>query len=226
MIDKRQFYAMVSGLKDFYPQSSHILEAIEEAFSDVSPITDSERKALRQYPIQFVYRITEDDGEWTTKLHIWAENCVEEILDLDPIFLGFKNSNGDTVLMSFAVGVTGTHTGHPNYSLLEKMLSKNYSYEEKISDEDGNEKLVSKNAMDETDIYGKTPIDYIRDIAYASGDYDEDEPDMNMQRILETYYKPQSTENNSIDIPDEMKATSSENPSLSEHSEQSPENPI
>lgn len=217
---------MVSGMKDFYPQSAHILESIEEAFRDVSPITDSERKALRQYPIQFVYRVPEDDGEWTTKLHIWAENCVEEILELDPIFLGFKNSMGDTVLMSLAVGVTGTHTGHPNYELLERMLSRNYSYEEKVQDEEGGEQVITKNAMDETDIYGKTAIDYIKDIAFATGEYSEDEPDMNMQRILETYYKPKTDETESLVIPEDNKSISSQNPSPSEHSEPSPENPI
>ena len=97
-MDKRKFHYFLNSLKDEHESSIELIEAIQDKFEeDVKPITDNELKALKQNPLQFVKKVPQDDGEWTSQLHIWAEQGVPEILDIDPIYLGFKNSVGDTV---------------------------------------------------------------------------------------------------------------------------------
>lgn len=187
MLDKRSYYAVLSGLSTFYPECSTLIESIQNKFNEIEPITEKELRALKQYPIQYVHRIIEDDGDWTTKLHIWAENGVADILNLDPVFLGFKNSRGDSVLMCLAIGATGTHTGKPNYDLIKRILDRDYTYEDVEKTTDGDDEIIARNAMDETDIHGKRPIDYITDIAFARGDYSEDEPDLYLIDLLSNY---------------------------------------
>ena len=187
MLDKRSYYAILDGLSTFYPECAGLIESIQQKFDEVEPITEKELRALKQYPIQFVYRITEDDGDWTTKLHIWAENGVPDILNLDPVFLGFKNSRGDSVLMCLAVAATGTHTGRPNYELIKNILDRDYTYEDVEKTTDGEDEILTRNAMDETDIHGNRPIDYITDIAFAKGDYSDDEPDLYLIDMLSNY---------------------------------------
>ena len=202
MIDKRPFYAILNELKDQHPNQSSFLESIEEGFKDVKSITDAEKRALKQYPIQFVSRVPQEDGDWTSKLHLWAENGVREILDLDPIYLAFKNSYGDSVLMSLAVAATGTHTGHPDYDLIKKIAENDYSYEESTRNKDGDEEIITKNAMDETDISGKTPLQYITEIAYAIGDYEGEEPDFQMQNYLPKNQQSIDEQPNQVDQPE------------------------
>lgn len=184
MIDKRPFYSFLYELKQSYPDKIAFIESIEEGFDDVPPISTSEVRALKLYPVQFVQPIHQEGGEWTSKLHIWGEHGVIELLDLDPIYLGFKNSLGDTVLMSLAVAGTGTHTGHPDYKLLSKLVQKDYAYEEKIKNDDGEYEIVVRNAMEETDINGKRPIDYLYDVAFSTGDYEGEPHDTELQKIL------------------------------------------
>lgn len=206
MLDKRSYYATLHGLSEFYPEYTPLIESIKEKFNDVEPITEKELRALKQYPIQFVSRVTEDDGDWTTKLHIWAENSVPEIIDLDPVFLGFKNSRGDSVLMCLCVGATGTHTGHPDYVLIKKILDRDYTYEETEKNTNGDDEVIAKNAMDETDIHGNRPIDYITDIAFARGDYSEDEPDLYLIDLLTNYREKFSLNNDETSEPDPIES--------------------
>lgn len=201
-MDKRPFYAILTGIMNEFPDSATIVESVKAGFDEVPPITEKEIRALKQYPLQFVKRIAIEDehGEWTTQLHIWAENGVSAILDLDPMFLGFKNSHGDSVLMCLTVGASGTHTGKIDYDLIKKIMDRDYSYEEKVKNDNGDDELVTKNAIDETDINGKTPIQYLAEIAYGKGEYEGDEPDMVLQQILtgdvpteEGFEEPDST---------------------------------
>lgn len=183
-MDKRAFHTLLNDLKDNHPDQFDLLESIQETFDKtVSPITDSEIRALRTFPIQFIPRIELDDGEWTTKLHIWAENGVPELLDIDPMILTHKNSLGDSVLMALVSAATGSFTETINYELIKKILNTDFSYEEKESSLD-KEQIVLKNAIDEQDIYGQTAIDYLIDFAYGSGKYEGQEPDLQLQQIL------------------------------------------
>jgi len=184
MIDKRPFYALLGEIKQTNPDDVSLIESIEGEFTEIASISDSEKRALRQYPMQFIKRITNDHDEWTTQLHIWAENGVSDILDLDPTFLAFKNSYGDSVLMSIAVGATGTHTGVTDYELIKKMLDGEYIYDDIQTTSDGKQTSTTMNAMDETDINGLTPIDYIKSVAYATGDYEGEDPDVELQQLI------------------------------------------
>ena len=210
MLDKRSYYAILNGLKDFYPESSTLIESIQAKFDEVKPLTDKEKRSLVMLPIQYVKRIIEDDGEWTTQLHIWAENSVSEIINLDPIFLGFKNSRGDSVLMCLAIGATGTHTGRIDYELIRKILDKDYTYEDSEKTPDGNDDIIVRNAMDETDISGKRPVDYLADIAFAKGDYANDEPDLLLIEILSEYNNRPTAQNDVDPSADEQLAPSSQ----------------
>ena len=221
-MDKRSFYAIINGMKSEFPDLI-ILESVEQEFDKVPAISEKEIRALRQYPIQFVKRMNVDDdpGEWTTQLHIWAENGVPEILELDPIFLGFKNSFGDSLLMSLVVAASGAHSGKIDYELINKIIDKDYSYEEITKTEDGDEEVVTKNAMDETDINGKTPIDYLAEIAYGQGEYEGNPPDLKLQSIItgetqepvkEGFEEVDST----ISEPISNQLSSDQSPSLSE----------
>ena len=207
MIDKRSIYALLNGVKEFVPEAIAILESARAALNEVPDITDAEKKALIQHPMQFVRRISKEDGEWTTQLHIWAENGVPEILDLDPIYLGFKDSYGDSVLMCLTVAATGTHTGQMNYDMIEEIVTGDYRYEEAVSDDDS-DGVVVKNAMDETDIHGKTPLDYLADIANGTDDYSDDIPDVFLQEILqlpviETFSPDEIIDTDDQEYPDE-----------------------
>lgn len=186
-MDKRAFHTLLNELKDQNPDQFELLENIQETFDKtVDPISDAEIRALKTFPIQFIPRIELDGGEWTTKLHIWAENGVPVLLDIDPMILTHKNSVGDTVLMSLVSAATGTYTEVVNYDLIQKILNTDFSYEEK--ERTGNkEQIVIKNAIDEKDLYGQTIIDYLIDFAYGTGKYEGQLPDTQLQLLLANF---------------------------------------
>ena len=100
MNDKRSFYFLINAAKEEFPNDTTILESIKAEFDTLfESISPRQRMALREFPLQYVKRILETDGGWTTQLHIWAEEGVEDILNLDPVYLSLKNYHGDTVLM-------------------------------------------------------------------------------------------------------------------------------
>lgn len=201
-MDKRAFHTLLNDLKDKNPDQFELLENIQEAFDKtVTPITDSEIRALKTFPIQFIPRIELEDGEWTTKLHIWAENGVAELVEIDPMVLTHKNSLGDSVLMSLVSAATGAFTETVNYDLIKKILNTDFSYEEKEKSLD-KEQVVLKNAIDEKDVYGQTVIDYLIDFAYGSGKYEGQEPDILLQQILVDF-------SNGLDTPAEPESVNS-----------------
>jgi len=187
MIDKRKFHYFLNQSKDQYPEYFNLIESIQEEFeSNVDSISKEEKKALKQYPIQYVKKIELEKGEWNSQLHVWAEQCVPEIIELDPIYLAFKNSAGDSVLMSFIMGCTGAYTEKLDYHLINKLLNTDLSYEdiEKSGDE---EEIVIKNAFDETDLSGKTPIDYLINFAYGIGDFKGEPQDEKLKHLLKKF---------------------------------------
>ena len=147
-MDKRAFHVLLNELKDQNPDSFDLLESIQGTFEkEVEAISDSERRALKTFPVQFIPRIPTDRGEWTTKLHIWAENGIADILSVNPLMLAHKNSYGDTVLMCLISAATGTFTEVVNYDLIKKILNTDFSYEEKESTPD-KEKVIIKNVIE------------------------------------------------------------------------------
>ena len=188
MIDKRKFHHFLNNLKDEHTEQVELLEVIQKDFEKkVDGISSNELKALKRYPIQYVKRIQLKDGEWTSQLHIWAEQCVPQILDLDSVFLAYKNSVGDSVLMSFIVGCTGSYTETVNYELIQKALDTDLSYEDIEKDENQEETVTIKNALDEKDLNGQTVLEYLINFAYAVEQFVNTEPDEQLQEILKDF---------------------------------------
>lgn len=188
MNDKRYFYNILRIAKNLYPEKTSLIESIQGKFDTLfETITDRQKIALRSFPHQFVKKIHQEDGSWTSQLHLWSEEGVKEILNIDPKLLSYKNSNGESVLMAYCVGATGTLTGFINHDAIEDMLYKDYSYDDQEKDSGGNLILVRKNTLDEEDFFGQTILDHLIDIAYAIGDYSDDLPDDRLQNILEDF---------------------------------------
>lgn len=188
MPDKRKFHVFLNRLKDEIPSDIGLIESIQKKFeSEIDSISDEEKKALKQFPIQFVKRIDQDDMGWTSQLHMWAEQGVPEILELDPMLLAFKNGYGDSVLMSLVAASTGMYTETIDYDMIKRILDNDYTYEDVDKDEEGNEVVVEKNALDEVDVNGQTPIDFLIDFAYATGSYKGMQPDEQIQYILKEF---------------------------------------
>ena len=188
-MDKRPFLAYLNTLKDRYPSEISMIESIQNTFdNEFKAISNAEKMALRTLPEQFLKRIKSDDGnDWTTQLHIWGEQCVPDLLKLDPSYLAFKNSKGDTVLMSLMAGATGAFKEQIDYDLIRKILNTNLDYEDIDKDSDGNQIFVLKNPLDETDINDQTPIEYLVDFAYSTGEYEGHSPDDELINIIEEW---------------------------------------
>lgn len=186
-MDKRLFHNYLNQMKDENPDAFGLIESIQGEFeSTFESISDDERKALRNLPIQFIERVPQEDGGWTTNLHIWAENGVEDVLDLDPMILAHKNGYGDTVLMALVVGATGAHTEVINYKLIQKILETELDYED-IERVDGNDVITPVNALDILDLNGQSVLDYLLDFAYATGPYEGQLPDEKLQMLLKYF---------------------------------------
>jgi len=192
MIDKRKFHYFLNQVKDTHPNNFALIESIQDEFEDkVEPLTKEEKKALKTYPIQYVKAKELEQGEWTSQLHVWAEQCVPEILELDPIYLAYKNSAGDSVLMSFIVGCTGAYTEKLDYHLLNKLLNTDLSYEE-IEKDGENDEIVMNNVFDEKDLNNQTPIDYLIEFAYGIGQFKGEEKDEKLKYLLKKFAENES----------------------------------
>ena len=196
-MDKRKFHHFLNALKDEHENYIELIEAIQEKFEDnVKPITSDEIKALKQHPLQFVKKIPNSDKrEWTSQLHIWAEQGVPEILDLDPIYLAFKNSVGDTVLMSLVSSAAGAYTEKIKYDLIKKVLDTDLSYVVTEKGENGEDSVEDKNVLDIKDLNGQTPIDFLIDFAFGTGNYKNYLGDPKLQMILKKFSEVNDTEN-------------------------------
>jgi hypothetical protein len=166
-MDKRGFNIALNGLKDKYPDKLILIEGIQRAFNrEVPSISRDNLLALYQNPAQFMMKKPLEDGRWTTQLHEWADNGVEDLLNINPIYLGAKNSVGDTVLMNMVEYAIGKTTEQINFDFLKKLLENPLVFEYKTS-EDG--ELCQASVWDIKDITGRTPIDYLSDMASGTG---------------------------------------------------------
>jgi len=188
MPDKRKFHVFLNRLKDEIPSDISLIESIQKKFEeDIESISDKDKKALKQFPTQFIKRIQQEDMGWTTQLHSWAEQSIPEILKLDPMILAFKNAYGDSILMSLVAGATGLYTEEVNHELISDILDTDFTYEDVEKDEEDNDVIIEKNALDEVDVNDQNPIDFLIDFAYATGDYDGMQPDENIQQLLQQF---------------------------------------
>lgn len=166
-MDKRGFNAALNRIKDSYPGKLILIEGIQRAFNrDVPSISRENLLALYQNPAQFMMKKPLADGMWTTQLHEWADNGVEDLLDINPIYLGAKNAYGDTVLMSMVEYAIGKTTEQINFDYLKRLLEHPMVFEYKTGD-DG--EMSTASVWDIKDITGRTPIDYLGDMAGGTG---------------------------------------------------------
>ena len=173
-MDKRGFNMELNQLKDKYPDKLVLIEGIQRAFNrDVPSISRENLLALYQNPAQFMLKKNLADGLWTTQLHEWADNGVEDLLKINPIYLGAKNAYGDTVLMNMVEYAIGKTTEQINFAYLKKLLENPMVFEYKTS-EDG--ELCQASVWDIKDITGRTPIDYLSDMASGTGTCEGCEP--------------------------------------------------
>ena len=173
-MDKRGFNMELNKLKDAYPDKLILIEGIQRAFNrDVPSISRENLLALYQNPAQFMMRKNLPDGRWTTQLHEWADNGVEDLLNINPIYLGAKNSYGDTVLMNMVEYAIGKTTEQINFDFLKKLLENPLVFEYKTSED---EDMCQASVWDIKDITGRTPIDYLSDIASGTGTCKDCEP--------------------------------------------------
>jgi hypothetical protein len=166
-MDKRGFNKELNRLKDIYPDKLILIEGIQRAFNRDEPSISRENLlALYQNPAQFMMKKVLPDGKWTTQLHEWADNGVEDLLNINPIYLGAKNSYGDTVLMNMVEYAIGKTTEQINMDFLKKLLENPLVFEYKTSED---EEMCQASVWDIKDITGRTPIDYLSDMASGTG---------------------------------------------------------
>lgn len=190
-MDKRELNCRINGLKDAYPEELALIEGIQDLLNKkIEVISEKNRHALRQFPMQFTRRVSLGDGEWTTTLHMWADNMVDTLLEIDPLILTCSNSRGESVLHALVFAATGKYTQMVNYDLIQKMLDKNMSFIEMTIPNNINSK-VEGNAWVCKDALQKTPMDYLVD--FANGDADNP-PDERLQQMLYEFGSTPATE--------------------------------
>ena len=166
-MDKRGFNIGLNGLKDKFPDKLILIEGLQRAFNrEVPSISRENLIALYQNPAQFMVKKILADGLWTTQLHEWADNGLEDLLYINPIYLGAKNAYGDTVLMNLVEYAIGKTTEQINFDFLKKLLENPMVFEYKIN-EDG--ETCQESVWDIKDVTGRTPIDYLSDMASGTG---------------------------------------------------------
>ena len=212
-------------LKDKYPGDVALVESVQTLFNkEVKIISDRSIRALKSFPMQFTKRIPTKDGEWTTQLHIWADNQVPELLEIDPLVLTAKNSDGECVLMSLLMAATGRFTQQVNYPLIQKMLDTNMDFE--FLTEPGNEDAVEYgNVWDEEDYDHKTPLEYLADFAKGTGPFLGFGGDATVREMLEAFAdKPEM--NNPAPEPQDSPATAATTPAEIPPANPAPSTPV
>lgn len=177
----------LNNIKDRFPEETALVESVQKLFNkEVQIISDRSIRALKAFPMQFTKRIPTADGEWTTQLHIWADNQVPELLDIDPLVLTARNSDGECVLMSLLMAATGRFTQQVNYPLIQKILDKDMQFQ--YLTEPGDESSVQTgNVWDEEDLDHKTPLEYLADFVKGTGVFGGCGQDPLVRQMLENF---------------------------------------
>ena len=155
-----------------------VLESIEDIANSVKEeVSGSERRAIEEFPEQFIVRIPTTPGEWTTQLHIWATQGINEIFDMRSEYLGFQDSERNTVYICLVHNVL--NTANVKYEDIVKLLDCDLTTE----DEDGNPvNIVSIRNND-----GETPLSLIVDRAFGKGKYSNYKKDDKLVKMLTEY---------------------------------------
>jgi hypothetical protein len=162
-----------------------VLESIEDIANSVKEeISGSERRAIEEFPEQFIARIPTTPGEWTTQLHIWATQGVKEIFDMNSDYLAFQDSERNTVYICLTHNVL--NTGRVDYDDIVKLLDCDTTTE----DEDGNPISIVSIRNNE----GETPLTLIVDRAFGKGKYSKYKKDEKLIKMLTEYVSDMDNE--------------------------------
>lgn len=165
-MDKRGINIELNRLKAKNPGQETLIEGVQHLFNEkVETATPEEKRSLLMFPMQYAaYRIKTSPSEWTTQLHKWADNLLDTILQLDPLYLTTRDSSGDTVLHRLVKAATGEFTDEVNYEFIKKLLDKDMGFIALQSPfENGGAQAGSAWMMQDVD--GKTPMDLLADYA-------------------------------------------------------------
>lgn len=198
-MDKRAINIGLNRLKDKNPANAAIIEGVQQLFNEkVEVATPEQKHSLLMFPMQYAaYHIKNGDSEWTTQLHVWADNLLDTLLQLNPMYLTTRDSAGDTVLHRLVKAATGEFTEQVNYDFIKKLLNKDMGFVAIQAPFDENSSQAG-DAWLMTDVDGKTPMDLLAD--YAMGQPESGMPaDDKLLLMLDEFAQTPSTE---IEVPE------------------------
>lgn len=181
-----EFNQRLNGLKYAYPEENDIVKLLQDKFNKTMiTISEQNKQALRQFPMQFAQRVSIGGGEWTTLLHMWADFMVEDLLAIDPLVLTAKDSRDNSVLKNLVIAALGQGkcSDEINYPFIKTMLDKNMNYVALQLPGDESTRFEG-NAWQEKDLYGLTPMDYLIDYAQGTGKYSGNPGDEQLAAML------------------------------------------
>lgn len=165
-MDKRGINIELNRLKAKNPGQETLIEGVQKLFNEkVETATPEEKRSLLMFPMQYAaYRIKTSPSEWTTQLHRWADNLLDTILQLDPLYLTTRDSSGDTVLHRLVKAATGEFTDEVNYEFIKKLLDKDMGFV-MLQSPFENAGAQAGSAWMMKDVDGQTPMDLLADYA-------------------------------------------------------------
>lgn len=166
-MDKRAINIQLNMLKDRNPGQAALIEGVQTLFNKkVEVATPEQKKSLLMFPMQYAaYRINDrNSAEWTTQLHRWADNLLDTLLLIDPIYLTTRDSAGDTVLHRLIKAAVGEYTEQVDYDFIQKILDKDMGFVALQMPFD-NAGATAGNAWMMKDIDGNTPMDLLAEFA-------------------------------------------------------------
>lgn len=168
-MDKRGINIELNRLKDMNPGQEALIEGVQKLFNEkVKTATPEQKRALLMFPMQYAaYRIKTSPSEWTTQLHIWADNMLDTILQLNPLYLTTRDSSGDTVLHRLVKAAIGEYTDEVNYDFIKSLLNKDMGFVSLQSPFE-NEGANAGSAWMMKDVDGCTPMDLLADYAIGN----------------------------------------------------------
>ncbi len=168
-MDKRGVNIALNRLKDKNPGQEALIEGVQKLFNDkVETATPEQKRSLLMFPMQYAaYRIKTSPSEWTTQLHKWADNLLDTLLQLNPLYLTTRDSSGDTVLHRLVKAATGEYTEQVNYDFIAKLLAKDMGFV-MLQSPFENEGAKAGSAWQLQDVDGNTPMDLLADYAIGN----------------------------------------------------------
>ena len=165
-MDKRVVNIELNRLKDKNPGQEALIEGVQQLFNEkVETATPEQKRSLLMFPMQYAaYRIKTSPSEWTTQLHKWADNLLDTLLQLNPLYLTTRDSSGDTVLHRLVKAATGEFTERVDYDFIKKLLAKDMGFV-MLQSPFEQEGAKAGTAWMLKDVDGNTPMDLLADYA-------------------------------------------------------------